>query len=396
MFLKSLNLTNFRNYAQLELNFDHRPTILVGNNASGKSNLLEAIYLLSTSKSLRVENEDELIKEREAFTRVEGFLNDPETELLVIINRPTAEVTFRKKVLLNGISKRVLDFIGNLPAVIFYPSDINMVTGPPSLRRWHLDLALAQIDSDYKRSLTQYEQFLTARNRVLKRIREGKGRVDELEYWTEELVSKGKVISEKRKAFFDFINGLEKPLGEFIFKYNPSEISVERLKETNGREVVAAATLIGPHRDDFIVILNDPNVIARSTSTSLSVNSATKQSYSSDEIATVRYDIGPRNDGGGGRDLAHFGSRGEQRTATLAFKLAQLEYMAKILGKRPILLLDDVFSELDAEHRAHVVEVVGKQQTIIATVELENIPKDFLNSARILRVENGKISMQHP
>ncbi len=119
--------------------------------------------------------------------------------------------------------------------------------------------------------------------------------------------------------------------------------------------MAAAQTLIGPHRDDFEILLE-------------------------------------------GRNMAHFGSRGEQRTATLAFKLAQLEYMAahpafggKILDQRPILLLDDVFSELDANHRAHVVEIVGKQQTIIATVELENIPKDFLDSARILRVENGKI-----
>ena len=184
MFLRQINLTNFRNYTALELNFDSRPTILVGNNAAGKSNLLEAIYLLSTTKSLRVETEDELIKNGESFTRVEGFLSEPETELLVIINKPSEEVIFRKKVMVNGISRRAVDFIGNLPAVIFYPSDINMVTGSPSLRRWHLDLAIAQVDGDYKRSLTLYEQFLTSRNRVLKRIREGKGRVDELTYWT--------------------------------------------------------------------------------------------------------------------------------------------------------------------------------------------------------------------
>lgn len=366
MFLKQINLTNFRNYSQLELTFDHRPTIFVGNNAAGKSNILEAIYLLSTSKSQRVENEDELIKNEESFCRVEGFLSEPETALLVLINRPTDEVSFRKKVLVNGISKRVADFIGNLPAVIFYPSDINLVTGAPSLRRWHLDLGLAQIDQDYKKALTLYEQFLTARNRVLKRIRESKGRIDELDYWTEELVKQGEGIRVKREEFFNFINNLQTPLGDFKFEYKQSPISEERLKETNGREVAAAATLIGPHRDDFRVILDDKDVIAT--------------------LPMVA-----RNDVSGGRDLAKYGSRGEQRTATLAFKLAQLEYMAKILGKRPILLLDDVFSELDANHRAHVVEVVSQQQTIIATVELENIPQDFLDSARILRVEDGKI-----
>ncbi len=348
MFLKSLNLTNFRNYSQLQLDFDTRPTVLIGNNAAGKSNILEAVYLLSTTKSQRVENEDELIKDQESFTRVEGILSDPDTELMVLINRPTQEVSFRKKVLVNGIAKRTTDFIGNLPAVIFYPSDINMVTGSPSLRRWHLDLGLAQIDSGYKKSLTLYEQFLTARNRVLKRIREGYGKLDELTYWTDELVKQGEGVRVKREEFFNFINSLQTPLGEFKFEYKQSPISVDKLQETNGREVAAAQTLIGPHRDDYTLLLE-------------------------------------------GRNMAHFGSRGEQRTATLAFKLAQLEYMAKILGKRPILLLDDVFSELDADHRAHVVEIVKLQQTIIATVELENIPQDFLDSARILRVENGKI-----
>lgn len=355
MFLKQINLTNFRNYSQLELRFDQRPTILVGNNAAGKSNILEGIYLLSTTKSQRVENEDELIKTGEEFLKVEGFVEDGgETELLVILNRQDSEIsldrsTKRKKVLVNGVGRRTVDFIGNLPAVIFYPSDINMVTGAPSLRRWHLDLALAQIDSAYKKALTAYEQFLISRNRVLKRIRDGKSRADELGYWTEGLVREGKVISDKRIAFFKFINNLQSPLGEFKFEYQESEVTIERLSETNGREVAAAATLIGPHRDDFEVLLD-------------------------------------------GRNLAHFGSRGEQRTATLAFKLAQLEYMDKILGKRPVLLLDDVFSELDVNHRAHVVEVVGKQQTIIATVELENILKAFLDSARILKVEDGVVT----
>ncbi len=349
MFLKSLSLTNFRIYAQLNLNFDQRATIFVGNNAAGKSSILEAIYLLSTTKSQRVENEDELIKDQEEFTKVEGFIeNGGETELLIILNKITNEVKFRKKVLVNGISRRTTDFIGNLPAVIFYPSDINLVTGSPSLRRWHLDLALAQIDHQYKKNLTLYEQFLTSRNRVLKRIREGISRADELDYWTEELIKHSEVIRLKREDFFNFINKLQTPLGEFRFEFKQSLISGEKLKETNGREVAAATTLIGPHRDDFSIELE-------------------------------------------GRNMAHYGSRGEQRTATLAFKLAQLEYMAKMLGKRPILLLDDVFSELDADHRAHVVEIVSKQQTIIATVELENIPKSFLDSARILRVEDGKI-----
>lgn len=353
MFLKSINLTNFRTYAQLDVRFDNRPTIFIGDNAAGKSNILESIYLLSTTKSFRADTEDELIKNGESFCRVEGFVEDTpnggETELLVLINRPNEEVVFKKKMLINDIGRRAVDVIGNLPAVIFYPSDINMITGSPSLRRWHLDLTLAQIDSEYKRVLTQYEHFLTSRNRILKTIREGHGRAGELTFWTDGVVSRGKIISKKRTEFFEFINKLKTPLGQFKFEYKPSDISEEKLAQTNDREIAAAATLIGPHRDDFSVVLD-------------------------------------------GRNIAHFGSRGEQRTATLAFKLAQLEYMAKILGKRPILLLDDVFSELDAHHRAYVVSIVTLQQTIIATVELENISQDFLDSARILTVGNGKAS----
>lgn len=349
MFLKQLNLTNFRNYKNLKLNFDSRPTILFGNNAAGKSNILEAVYLLSTAKSQRVETEDELIKKEEQFARVEAFLEDHgQTELLVILNRPTKELLFKKKIYVNGIGRRTVDFLGHMPAVIFYPSDINLVTGPPSLRRWHLDLGLAQVDPAYKRSLTLYEQYLTARNKVLKRIREGLGRKDELTYWTEGLVREGAVLANKRRIFFEFASGLPKSLGDFRFEYSQSEATEEKLAEKNSREIAAAATLIGPHRDDFNIYLVD-------------------------------------------RNIAHYGSRGEQRTATLAFKLAQLEYMAKILGKRPLLLLDDVFSELDAIHRAQIVEVVLRQQTIIATVELENIPQEFLDSARILKVEDGKI-----
>ncbi len=342
--LKHLKLTNFRNYSSLSLDFDQRPTILLGNNAVGKSNLLEAVYFLSTTKSPRVEVESELIKEGENFAIVSGLVEDDELE----IGLQNTEGQFSKRVKVNGVPRRVVDFIGHLPAVIFYPSDINMVTGPPSLRRWHLDMALAQIDSDYKKNLTLFEQVLTSRNKVLKRIREGEGGLDELVYWTEELIKYGQVISKKRQTFFSFINQLDKPLGPFEFIYHESKLTEDRLDQYSSREIASASTLIGPHRDDFTLSLN-------------------------------------------GKNLAHFGSRGEQRTSTLAFKLSQLEYMAQTLGKRPILLLDDVFSELDAKHRTSIIDIVGKQQTLLATVELEHIPKKFLEESRILKVEDGKI-----
>lgn len=346
MFLKQLNLTNFRNYPSLSLEFDEKPTILLGNNAVGKSNFLEAIYLLSTGKSQRVGEESELIKKEETFCLVEGVI-EGQTSLEVGMQILGGVISKRVKV--NGIPRRVVDLIGNLPAVIFYPSDINMVTGAPALRRWHLDLNLAQMDPNYKKFLSLYEQVLTNRNRVLKRIKEGLSQVDELTFWNGELIKYGISLSSAREAFLEFLSNLETPLGSFRFSYFKNELSDQRLNQYQGREIAATVTLIGPHRDDFKIFLDD-------------------------------------------RDLARFGSRGEQRTATLAFKLGSLEYMALSLGKRPILLLDDVFSELDGEHRAHVMEVVTKQQTIIATVELENVPKNFLSSARVIFCSNGKLN----
>lgn len=353
MLLKKLALTNFRNYSALDLKLDSRPTILLGNNAVGKSNLLESIYLLSTTKSQRVELDSELIKEGEEFSRVEGVIiesdKSKESEEILEVGFQLIEGKLSKRLKVNGVPRRAVDFVGNLPAIIFYPSDINLVTGPPSLRRWHLDLGLAQVDSEYKKVLTVYEQIVTSRNRVLKRIKEGEGRIDELTFWTRELLKNGQVVAEKRRAFFKFLKTLKKPLGNFEFEFLESVLTPERLEQYSGREIASTNTLIGPHRDDFRILQNDKN-------------------------------------------LAHFGSRGEQRTATLAFKLAQLEFMAKVLGKRPILLLDDVFSELDAEHRKAIIDIVKLQQTLIATVELEHIPKSFLDEARILRVDNGKIT----
>lgn len=347
MTLKNLKLTNFRNYAQLNLSLDQRSTILLGNNAAGKSNLLESIYFLSTSKSSRTAVESELIKKSETFAMVEGKMEDDNQAILQLQIIMQLEEDYRKKVLVNGVARRVVDYLGNFPAVMFSPVDINMVIGAPALRRWHLDLSLAQVDTHYKKALTLYEQYLTNRNRVLKRIKEGLSKPDELDFWTEELIKQGEIISSSRAAFLQSLNNFQ-ALGNFHFEYHQSLITYERLQEYAHREIAASATLIGPHRDDFTVEME-------------------------------------------GRNLAHFGSRGEQRMATLSFKLATLEYMSLTLDKRPILLLDDIFSELDAGHRATVIEVVSRQQTIMATVELENIPKEFLNSSRILKVEDGII-----
>ncbi len=350
MIIKRLNLINFRNYKELHLEFSLKPTIFIGPNGAGKSNILEAIYLLSTSKSPRVDSESELISFSENAASVEGIFkedNDETNLLITIVNDP--KTPFKKRYSVNGVNRRVTDFIGNFPGIIFWPSDINLITQSPSLRRWHLDIALAQVNSSYKRALTIYGDLVTSRNRVLKRIREGEGKVDELDFWTDELLKNAVIIIQERAAFFEFANKTKNPLGDYSFDFFPSFISKEKLQETISREIAAATTLIGPHRDDFGFKFK-------------------------------------------GEDMSKYGSRGEQRMATLAFKLAQLEYMSSVLKKRPVLLLDDVFSELDVTHRAEIARISNLQQTIISTVELENIPDDFLKDSNLIKIEEGRIS----
>lgn len=348
MFLKTIKLTNFRNYSAQQLEFEKPVTLLIGNNAQGKSNFLEAIYFLATTKSLRADQEGEIIRSGEGFVRVEGKLERGGEEINLQIGLQLNEGQIRKKVALNNIPRRVLDYTGQLVAVLFSPQDINLVNGSPSLRRAHIDHVLLQVDRPYKKAVADYEEVVTKKNKILKRIKEGVGRLDELTYWAQQQVLSGQIISEKRRSFFRFLNGLEKKFGNFRFDYLENILTADRLKEYQSRELAAAASLIGPHRDDFQFLL-------------------------------------------AGQDLAKFGSRGEQRTAVLQLKLSELEFMEQAIGERPILLLDDIFSELDLKHREYVVEAAGFQQTIITTIEPEEVPQSLSLQADIFQVEGGKI-----
>lgn len=344
MFLKNINLTNFRNFSKLNLEFND-VTLLIGNNAQGKSNLLESIYFLATTKSLRVEKDSQLIKEGEDYTIVSGKVADKDESIDLEIAMQLKEEAILKRIKVNGIPRRGIDYIGHLIAVLFSPEDINLVAGPPALRRWHIDMSLAQVDRVYKQSLTTYHEVILARNKILKRIKEGMAKNDELDFWTQKALESGKIVSEKRAQFFDFLNTAEKNLGAFEYEYQPNVISEDRLIVYRSREIAAAASLIGPHRDDFIFKLHD-------------------------------------------QDLAIFGSRGEARSAVLDLKLTELEYFHQLAGSQPILLLDDVFAELDDVHRRHVISVVSKQQTIITAVANETIPEGFLKTVKVFKIEN--------
>lgn len=355
MFLNSLNLINFRNFSSAHLGFTST-TLLLGKNAQGKSNILESVYFLATTKSLRAEKDLHLIKEGESFLRVEGEIVEDQKEsgngMRLEIAMQKIDIGVEKRLKVNGVARRVTDYLGNLAVVYFAPEDINLVTGPPALRRWHLDLTLAQVDKEYKKAISSYSQALTSRNRILRRVKEGLAKIDELDFWTEEMVSSGEVVAQKRELFFESLSStvLKLPVfnAELRFIYQSNLFSKERVKQYLPREIAAGQSLIGPQRDDFIFEYNDKN-------------------------------------------LAYFGSRGEQRTAVLELKLAELKFITQTKEVIPVLLLDDVFSELDEEHRQLIFSIVLDQQTILSVVEEEQVPQELLSVAKIFRVEKGVI-----
>ena len=339
MILQNLSLQNFRSYKKAEFSFSHQTTFIVGQNTAGKSNLIEAIAFLSRGKSFRAEKELQVIRFGADVARIHGEVNGEENVALeavfAFLPSDNGEQFFQKRYIVNGSPKRRVDFAGVLPSVLFTPEDLEIIIASPSVRRSFLDTVLEQVDRDYRLALTAYTKAIRQRNALLELAREtGERRVEQFSYWDELLIQNGQLISKKREAFITFLNEHKKDLIAFTIHYDSSRISQERLLQYKDAEVGAAATLVGPHRDDF----------------------------------SVQLPVGKEN-----KDIRFFGSRGQQRLVVLQLKLLQLSFMEKHLGLRPLLLLDDIFSELDSEHIAHVLDLIGKQQTIITTTHEEFI-----------------------
>jgi DNA replication and repair protein RecF len=319
--IKALKLSDFRNFRAKTLEFSDRITTIVGPNASGKTNVLEALYLLSTAKSFRAKLEVEMIKYEQDLAKVKG------SDLEAMITRGDNGWP-KKKLLVNGVPKRTIDFAGNFKAVLFGPWDMDLVTESPSIRRKFLDSVLSQVDREYRRSILSYEKGLRQRNRLLFKIREEGILRSQLLFWNQLLIRNGDYISIKRQEFIDFVNSEDSPSNtHFRLEYDKSVISEGRLEQYKEEEVAAATTLVGPHRDDFIFFE-------------------------------------------GKRNLASYGSRGEQRMGILWLKMSELNFIEAKTEVRPTLLLDDIFSELDHEHRDIVMELSKKQQTIITTADV--------------------------
>lgn len=392
MYLKSLSLQDFRNYSKKTFEFSFDTTLIVGPNASGKTNILEAIYLLSRGRSFRAKKELEMISYDGELARTEGsFLNKREAAhdtfsesslrelggrgshkvlgprlnisskdhfapsekmLLEIIltngevqSKPTAKKLFK----INGVGKRMMDFIGSFKSVLFRPEDIDIVLGSPSVRRNYLDSVLDLVDKEYRVCNVVYKKGLRQRNKLLEGIRQGWAKKSQLEYWNRLVIKNGQIISKKREELIEIFNFQfsifknKKGFGDLIIDYDKSAISKERLEKYQNAELALGSTLVGPHRDDLKYKIAD-----------LKLNKTQ-------------------------RDLNSFGSRGEQRMTVLALKLAELAFVEKESGEKPLLLLDDIFSELDREHRNQVLSLIGRQQTILTTTEADLVKKKFLD-----------------
>lgn len=350
MFLRSIKLKSFRNLADVGIKFTKNITVLIGDNAQGKTNFLESIYFLGSGRPIKTETDEEIINFGEKFVNIEGIVETRENSSIKISNiiQKTNE-GIKKRFLVNDIPRRMLDYAGQLVTVYFRPEDIDLVTGSPSARRQYIDSTLSQVDKEYRKILNSYQKIIIQKNKLLKLIREALAKLDELDFWNGEQLRLATLIHNKRQNFFDTINSFERKFGDFDYKYLPNRISQERLSELQDKEIQAAMSLCGPHRDDFVFILNE-------------------------------------------KDLAKYGSRGEQRTAVLDLKITELSFFEKILTERPVLLLDDIFSELDELHRQHVLDLSKLQQTIIATVEYDDYLKKSLESEQVLNVNKGLIS----
>lgn len=374
--IKKLILKDFRNFEKKDFEFSDKTTVIIGENAKGKTNILESIFLLATGKSFRARVEEEMVGYDAEVARVSGIVDSgswvvdsekteivksqdtnhqpPTTKLEVVLTRGKIKIgddkyekVPKKKLLVNSISKRLFNFAGNLKVVLFGPWDMDLVTESPSIRRKFLDTVLGQVDREYRRASLSYEKGLKQRNKLLFRIREEGLSRSSLMFWDQLLIKNGNYISDKRREFIEFVNSTEDPQGQdFSLIYDSSEISEGRLDKYKNEEVSAGTTLVGPHRDDF------------------------QFSITNKELSKKRK-----------RDLARYGSRGEQRMGVLWLKLAELSFIKEKTEEIPTLLLDDIFSELDHLHRNIVIDIAKGQQTIITTADehfLEGIKEKHL------------------
>lgn len=368
MIIETLALYDYRNYHSLNFKFSNKLNIIIGNNGEGKTNILESIYVLAITKSFRDQEMENLINFNQPYSIMKCNLNKnkKKQELKIELYRDKKQ----KKIYINDKQiKTYNDYLTNLNVILFSQQDMDIIRGTPSVKRKYLNIEIGQTSNKYLSIVNEYNKYLKQRNDLLKKYNES----DEstkilLDILTSKLVEKGSLIYVYRNNFITDINNKIDKIYEFFTgltglkiryinsinfaSYELDNIRKELLKKyerSRFKEVMQGVTLTGPHRDDFIFELNS-------------------------------------------NDLALFGSQGQQRLAIIALKLSEIELLKENTGYNPVVLLDDIFSELDKSKRNKLLDFMNKNiQTIITTTDIKSINKKYIKNSKVVTVKNGSI-----
>ncbi|MBM4761733.1 DNA replication/repair protein RecF [Bacillus sp. B15-48] len=369
MHIESVELKNYRNYEQLEAEFENKVNVIIGENAQGKTNVMESIYVLAMAKSHRTANDKELIRWDTDYAKIEGRVKktNGSVPLQLVISKKGKRAKF------NHIEQRKLSqYIGNMNVVMFAPEDLHLVKGSPQVRRRFIDMEIGQVSPIYLHDMSQYQKILQQRNHYLKQLQlKQQTNHTMLEILTEQFIQMGTKVIAKRFEFlhlleqwaFPIHQGISRGLETLEIEYKPSvdvseqqdlsrmiEVYNDKFMKVKNREIERGTTLFGPHRDDLQFNVN-------------------------------------------GRDVQTFGSQGQQRTTALSVKLAEIELIHKEIGEYPILLLDDVLSELDDYRQSHLLNTIqGKVQTFVTTTSVDGIEHATLKEAAAYRVQSGMMT----
>lgn len=341
MLVTGIALKDFRSHQSLILPLNSKITLIIGSNASGKTTVIEGLFLLATGESFRAKKIAEVISFGKELARLKGVVvagddpksKDDRTEIEIVVTNGLVQgkKTHSRLFSINNVSKRKKDAIRKFHAVVFRPEDMRLVEGSPSRRRSFIDTLLAQLFVDYERALTTYEQALLRKNKILLAIKENKQPASVLNYYNDLLLKNGEILQRFRSEFLDFCNSVSSS-ENFVVQYQNSLISKERQQEYWQKEIIVGHTLIGPHKDDLAIF----------------------HQHSSDQDQ---------------KEISRYGSRGQQRLAVLWLKFCELAYVEKITGHKPLLLLDDILSELDEQNQKIVIDMMAKYQTVLTTIE---------------------------
>lgn len=357
MIIKSLELADFRNYDSLHIDFSKGTNILYGDNAQGKTNILEAIYLSATTKSHKGSKDKDIVNFDKEEAHIRTYLEKDNIDIRVDMHLRKNKT---KGIAIDGQKiKKAAELLGLLNVVFFSPEDLSIIKNGPAERRRFVDMELCQLDQFYLYNLNHYNKIVNQRNKLLKDMYFNPSLRETLNIWDSQLISFGSKIIERRNLFVEQLNDIiyeihNKLSGgkeELKVRYEPDvEIAdyEKNLSMSQEKDVKLKQTTVGPHRDDFCFMVKDV-------------------------------------------DIRKFGSQGQQRTAALSLKLSEIELVKKIANENPVLLLDDVLSELDSHRQNYLLSTIGDIQTIITCTGLDEFVNNRFEIDKVFQIENGKI-----